>query len=189
MIEILLSVERKAAKHGWDMPPALLLANVNDNGSGIVVAAAPMQPTDFDDDVPAGMDAVAKLLENSEMPAMDPLVADSFAAVILVTEAWQVTSEQMEAFPDLHGADNPGAMETRRVDAVDCGGRYYSVTRTRGEEPEVLVLRGGRGESEQVSGAMIRSLIRIVKAVARWSPPDSKDLMALNALLREVREL
>ncbi len=180
MIATVRHAEGIAHAAGWDNAPVLLLVNNTDGGEFLAVSPAPHQPVHLDDDPVVGLAISAAALESMNVP-LDPLVADSFAAFVWLHEGWSISMELTEKYPDRDPVDIPGAREVRQCIAVDCGGRYYQLTRVRGEEPELMVLRAG--DERQPGGPVVHFLIRMVRAASMWAPPDSKNLEKLDALL------
>jgi hypothetical protein len=185
----LTAVEDQINERGWDMPPLLFAGAMSRGSKGDVLGFTAMPDiAPLDDHVPTALKKFLALSEDASLAGRgwsdgDPLAAQGFAGCFLSVEQFigRVDPNNPQQL------DKKSAREQRTIYGVDPGGRLYVLTRVRCGEPEVEVFRPG--SPMFYVGDMIESLILLCKSFCRSAPPDSWDVSALNALLREVKEL
>lgn len=193
MLEVAKGVEA-ASGDEWDEPS--LLATVFrrrvDDVMGMFVYPFAIQPYEIDDDPAQGLLYLAgRLLTDDNVPPLLPGddMAKGFAGVLFKGEGWmraEVDDEARGALGDRRFADIPGSKEVRFVHLVDCGGRYYTVNRPRGEKPETLVIKPGR--ELEVLGNVPIGLRDLLLAFGRQLPFGTMDLDALRGIGAERLE-
>lgn len=174
---------------GWDQDPQLMCGLMPPQAAALVLMPVPVQPAEIHPHLPTALKSAVDLFESDQAGELlakgDLLRHDTFVGYFVMSEGYMSPiSEEERAGRNL--ADVPGAMEIRQVMGVDTGGRSYWLHRVRGEEPTTIVAKAG--DNMMTTGPVVESLIRLVKATGRHAPADSRDLPALNALYRQVRE-
>ncbi len=175
--QMMLQVEAKIHKFGWDEPPQLFTVEALDPET-LVMRPKPIFPSGNPADFLEYMAAAFR--ESSTGRALVREIARaSFVGFLFVTASWgnyELTPEQWLT-ETRSMADIPGSIESRDVTCVDVAGRVMAMHRNRGEEP--LASFGDEPVWTTLGGKVVESLLAMTIAVAEKMPAETADLEAL----------
>jgi hypothetical protein len=188
MLTLAETLEKVADKDGWDQKPSLSTIYRH---SGVAVEgvdadlfhviAFPAQPHQISANPGQGLMFMAgRMLIGDCPPIIPPHRQNDFAGVAFVCEGW-LSFKTLEERKGRRIADTPDGKEVRFAHLIDCAGRYYHVTRIRGEEPHSEVALPGDTET-RVVGTIAIGLRDMMHAIGRQLPLGSMDLDAVRAI-------
>lgn len=187
--QLLLGVERKVHRDGWDQPSML---GVLDLVTPNVLALAKM-PIEIGD--PAGdfINYTGQLFRaDPELPTRTVAGVRNFFGMVFTCEGWQprpgMTQKEHDALlrAGQGYADQPGSTEVRAILAIDLYARVYAVQRTRGEKATAADLDD---PALKVGGQVAEGLRQMTLACAKLLPDNLEYVTALSILEVEQREV
>lgn len=180
-VALLMELEDKAEKRGWDHPDNLsqlfytFATGGPDEVVTVVAGIAPdlqamfMQACELADSVGGGLIALAEMLEdireghgNTIPPVPNGLGSMEFYGWGVLLEGWGIP-ESSDASDDDDFSQHPDRYEVRRVELVARNGFLWSVERRRGKEPSAFVEKLTSASVGDV-GPVIHGLIRMTAA-------------------------
>lgn len=189
---LLFKIERIVNRDGWDEPPRLMVVYQNGdtqterNYRGVLEQfGKPIKCGEYSAMQmcsPSDMEGIAshiifdmalRFMASSEGTAdytteyiLNTLRNPGFIGIILCCESWTSRISPEERNGRML-ADIPGSLETRIISYGDVNGKSKSVSRARGEKPQLL---------DDMTGCIPESLICVSAVVAKLPPPEIRNL-------------
>jgi hypothetical protein len=179
MLAMLTKVEQTIHRQGWDMAATLFTVHSIRDGA-LMAAQVPLQ---LEDPVEGFIDFCGDVMLSSETQWADQLTSmlaskPGICGFLISAEGYRhesMSPAERAALPKgMSLADVPGSKEARDLTIIDSWGRWFSVTRVRGEKPVATC-------PEQVGGMMYEGLLNMMRSVAVKLPPEWHDPAGLAA--------